>query len=63
MGTGIYVHHRIVSAVKRVDFVSDRVSHIVVRGCWFNINVFNVHAASEKKINDLKDSLMGNLTT
>jgi len=25
LGTGVFVHHRIVSAVKRVEFVSDRV--------------------------------------
>jgi hypothetical protein len=32
LGTGFSVHHRIVSAVKRVGFVNDRVSYIVLRG-------------------------------
>ena len=35
-GTGFFLHHRIVSAVKRVDFVSDKLSYIVLRGDWFN---------------------------
>ena len=55
LGTGFFVHHRMVSAVKRVEFVSDRVSYIVLRGCWCNI-VLNVHAPSEEKSNDSKDS-------
>jgi hypothetical protein len=32
LGTGFFVHHRIVLAVKRVEFVSDRMSYIVLRG-------------------------------
>jgi len=28
LGTGFFVHHRRVSAVKRVEFVSDRMSYI-----------------------------------
>jgi hypothetical protein len=50
-----FVHHSIISAVKRVEFVSDRVSYIVLRGCWCNI-VLNVHAPSEEKSDDSKDS-------
>ena len=50
------VHHRIVSAVKREKFVSDRVSYtLVLRGCRCNI-VLNVHAPSEEKSDDTKDS-------
>ena len=56
MGTGIFAHHRIVSAAKRVEFVSDRVSFIVLRGRWCNIIVLNVHAPSKEKTDDSKDS-------
>jgi len=59
LGTGFFVHHRIVSAVRRVEFVSDSMSYIVLRGCWCNIIVLNVHATSEEK-SDLKDSFVRN---
>ena len=60
MGTGFSGHHRIVSAVRRVEFVSDRMSYIVLRGRWCNIIILNVHAPSEEKSDDLKDSFMRN---
>ena len=59
MVTGFFVHHRIVSAFKRVEFVSDRMSYIVLGGRWCNIVVLNVHAPSEEKSDDSEDSFMG----
>ena len=56
MGTGFFVHHRIISAVRSVEFVSDRVSCIVLRGRWCNIIILNVHAPSEEKSDDSNDS-------
>jgi hypothetical protein len=35
LGTGFFVHQRIVSAIKRVECVSDRISYIVLRGHWY----------------------------
>jgi exonuclease III len=34
LGTGFSVHKRIISSVKRVEFVSDRMSYIILRGRW-----------------------------
>jgi len=56
LGTGFFVHRRMVSAVKRADFVSDWLSHIVLRGPWGNIIVVNVHAPSKENSEDSRDS-------
>jgi hypothetical protein len=50
------VHKRIVSAVKRVQFVSTRTSCIILRGRLCHINILNVHAPTEDKTGDVKDS-------
>ena len=55
LGTGFFVHHRLVSALKRVEFISYRMSYIVLRGHWCNIIVLNVHAPSEENNDDSKD--------
>ena len=58
LGTQFFVHHRIVSAVKSVEFVSDRMSYIVLRGRQCNITILNLHAPSEEKSDDSKGSFV-----
>jgi hypothetical protein len=52
------VHKRIISAVKRVEFVSDRISYIILRGRWCDIIVLNVHAPTEDKIDDSSPNII-----
>jgi hypothetical protein len=37
----------------RLEFVSDRMSYMILRGRWCNIIVLNVHAPTEDKIDDI----------
>jgi hypothetical protein len=51
LGTGFFVHKRIMSAVKRVEFA------IILRGHWCHIIVLNVHAPTEDETDDVKELL------
>jgi hypothetical protein len=50
LGTGFFVHKRTISASRRVEFVGDRMSYMIIRGCWCNIIVLNIHAPTEDKL-------------
>jgi len=54
MGTGYLLHRRIVSTVKGVEFVGDRMLYIALRGHSCNIIVLNVHGPSEERSGDSK---------
>jgi hypothetical protein len=47
---------RIISIVRRVEFVSDRMSYIMLRGRRYHIIVLNVHAPTEDKTDYMKPS-------
>ena len=49
LGTGFILHRRIVPAVQKVKFVSDRMSYIRLKGRWSNTVVLNVHARTAEK--------------
>jgi hypothetical protein len=59
LGTGFFYHKRIISAVKRFEFVSDRKSYILLRGRWCHISVLNGQAPTEDKSVDVKESFYG----
>jgi hypothetical protein len=44
------VHKRIISAVKRAEFVSERASYIILRVCWYDIIFLNIDAPTRGKI-------------
>jgi exonuclease III len=56
LGTGFFVHKRILSAVRRVEFISDRLLYVILRGRWCSIIVLNVHVPCEDNGDDVKDS-------
>jgi hypothetical protein len=57
LGTDFFVQKTIVSAVTRVEFISDRMSYIILRDHWCSIIVLNVDTPCEGMSDDVKDSL------
>jgi hypothetical protein len=54
LGTSFIVHKRIIFAVKRAAFVSDRMPNIILRDRWWHIIVLKVHSPTEHKVDDVK---------
>lgn len=55
LGTSFFTCTGIILAVKRSEFVNDRMSYIMLRGYWCD-TVLNVHALTEDKCHEAKDS-------
>ena len=56
LGTGFFIHKRIESAVKKVEFINDKLSYLILRGRWNDIIVINAHAPTEDKDDLMKGS-------
>jgi hypothetical protein len=50
------VHKKIISAIKRIEFFSDKRLYVILRSRWCNVIVPNVHAPTEDKTDYVKDS-------
>jgi hypothetical protein len=61
LGAGYFMHNRNVSAVRRVEFVSDGMSYIILRGCWCSIVVLSMHSPCEDKGDGVKYSFIEEL--
>jgi hypothetical protein len=60
--TSLLIHHGIRTAVKRVKFISDRMSYIILRGEWCDVIVLNVHPPSQDKSDFMKNRLYKELS-
>jgi hypothetical protein len=57
----LFVHERIISTIKRVEIVGNRMPYIILRGRWCDALVLNVHATPENKIDGMKVSFQEEL--
>ena len=49
LGTGFFVHKRIVSSLKRLELISYRMTYTVLPVCWCNIIVLNAYVPMIQK--------------
>jgi hypothetical protein len=54
LGTGYFVHKGMISATKRVEFITAIMSYIITRGRWCDIIVLNVHEPTEDESEKLE---------
>jgi hypothetical protein len=52
--------HNIFSAVRRIKFVSERMSYITIKGRSCDNIILNMHAPNENKDDDIKDRFVKN---
>jgi hypothetical protein len=50
------MHKGVLSAVKKVEFVSNKMSYIILKDCWCDDIVLNVDALMGNKNGNTKDS-------
>jgi uncharacterized protein YifN (PemK superfamily) len=56
LGTEYFVHNIVISAVTRAEFVSDRISYVILKGRRCDITVLHVHALTDDRTDDMKES-------
>jgi hypothetical protein len=49
LGTGFFIHKRIIPAVKTEEFLNVKMSYIILQGLWCDIIILNIHAPTEDK--------------
>jgi hypothetical protein len=57
LGPGFFVHQGITRAVKGLEFISDKMPYITLRGRWCDIVVLNVNTPTEDNKTDIKENL------
>jgi endonuclease/exonuclease/phosphatase family metal-dependent hydrolase len=56
LGTGFFIHKGIISAVKRVKFISHRMSYITLRCHWCDTTILEVQAPTEDESDSTNDT-------
>jgi hypothetical protein len=52
----LFIHKEIIRTVKNVEFFSNSMSYVTLRGRWRDIIILHVHVPTEDKSDDTKHS-------